>query len=296
MYPQNFKRLLVGLDLSDMDDLLIRYALTVAGWLQIEKVYFLHIIPDLQQPTIDGPGFYTLFNPEIPLDEQIEHQIQARVQGIWKQQAAPIYTVDVVEGKPYQQMVHWATIKNADLVMVGCKTQSAGSGITARRMARQIKSSVLFVPEDTELKPAKMAVPFDFSKNAARAIKTALHLSQKTGASVMGLHVVEVLPPDYTITLVRQAEYTGVLLQNAKEAYQEFIQKYAVDPADLQVDFVENTFYNIAAHIRHYVAEINAGLLVMGAQGHSAWENFWFGSVTERLVEEKPACPVLVVR
>jgi nucleotide-binding universal stress UspA family protein len=52
---------------------------------------------------------------------------------------------------------------------------------------------------------------------------------------------------------------------------------------------------NTARHITNFAMLNETDLIIMGAQGHSSWENLWFGSVTENVVETAIS-PVLVIR
>ena len=53
-----------------------------------------------------------------------------------------------MEGIPYEKLIHWIKVKEIDLLVVGHKEVSDGSGITAKRVARTSKCNVIFVPED----------------------------------------------------------------------------------------------------------------------------------------------------
>ncbi len=58
-----------------------------------------------------------------------------------------LFPVEVREGKPYQKLLHWLCIKDADLLIIGQKKNPGKSELTAKRVARTAPTSVLIVPE-----------------------------------------------------------------------------------------------------------------------------------------------------
>ena len=66
----NLKRILIALDLTEMDDALIKYVVRLSNIIDIKKVYFIHVEKHLELP--DGIDLKTS-NSSSPLDETIEH-------------------------------------------------------------------------------------------------------------------------------------------------------------------------------------------------------------------------------
>mgnify|MGYP006312775791 FL=1 len=119
---------MAALDLSAMDQQLLAYLSEVGPLIGTQKVYFLHAIPDFTAPENVDVEFHKLFNPEYPIDEKIRDKIAADVQDSFDGLPGLEFAIEVVEGKPYEQLLHWARIKEVDLVVVGNKKVSEGSG------------------------------------------------------------------------------------------------------------------------------------------------------------------------
>ena len=68
-----FQRLLVALDLTKMDEILMKYVAAFAGQLGTEKIYFIHVVKSLELSE-DISSKY----PELlaPVDESCKHQIK----------------------------------------------------------------------------------------------------------------------------------------------------------------------------------------------------------------------------
>ncbi len=293
-----FIRALVAMDLSEMDANLLRFTRLLAGSLETEKIYFLHVMPDFSVPKEVDIEFHKLFAPEYPVDEKVRDKMALDVQEFFNDAAGMEFEVDVREGKPYEKLIHWAQIKEIDLLVVGHKAESEGSGITPRRVARKTDCNVLFVPDRIAEDIRNIIVPVDFSENAYRALDTALRLKrQLPDAGVRCLYIVEMPPVDYFHRPFDNTGYVEILRKSALNAYHNFLKEYRIEPSELaEIQMINNDYGNVAAHINEYVDQQPADLVIMGAQGHSAIENLIFGSITERFVEQNLSRPVLIVR
>ncbi len=205
--------------------------------------------------------------------------------------------IEVVEGKPFQKLMHWMDIKDIDLVVVGHKQLSEGSGIVARRVARQSHCHVLFVPDSGLPSTQNILAPVDFSEASAQALKEAITIAKaQPNAVLKALYVVDMPPSDYYMRSFDSEGFREVLRQSAKTAFTNFFTEQEIDPASVQQAIVDNAYSNVASHIMEYATTMEAGIIVIGAQGHSPLENFIFGSVTEKVVDRQDDKTVLVIR
>jgi nucleotide-binding universal stress UspA family protein len=294
---QTFNRALVALDLSKLDREVLQFFAHNSAALGIDKAYFVHIIQDFTMPANIDVEFQKLFAPEYPVDEKVRDKIGLDVAEVLSRGQALEHVIEVIEGKPYEKLVHWVKVKEIDLLVVGKKAVSEGSGITARRVVRNTECNVLFLPGG-QLKPVRnIIVPLDFSERSQRAIAVARLISQRLPeATLHGLYVVDLPPEDYYAQSRPGTGYRGILLESAHQAYQSFLRENDLPDDLFEMSFIENESYNIAQHIEAFAAEKEAPLIVMGARGHTPLEAFFFGSVTEKLLDRLSLAPVLVVR
>ena len=186
---------------------------------------------------------------------------------------------------------------DSNLVVVGRKEKSEGSGITAQRIARNFSGNVLFVPANAPLKITKISVPLDYSENSARALEEALHLSKKLkNCSVRCVHIVNTAPSNYYLDLKTRTQLDTQFLQSAKIAWEVFIEKNEIKKEEVPIDFVQNINESSSKILSDYFNDQKTDLVVMGAKGHTAFENFLYGSVTETFVDRFNDCPVMIVR
>lgn len=294
---QTFNRALVALDLSSMDREVLQFVAHNAEALGIDKAYFVHIIQDFTVPANIDVEFQKLFAPEYPVDEKVRDKIGLDAAEALGKGGTLDYAVEVIEGKPYEKLVHWVKVKEINLLAVGKKAVSEGSGITARRVVRNTDCNVLFLPVGHTKTVRSIIVPLDFSKHSKRALDAARLVQERLPeVNIYGLYVVDLPPEDYYSRSRPGMGYRGVLLESAQQAYHRFMEENDLPTHAFEMTFVENERYNIAHQIEAFAAEKNAPLIIMGARGHTPLEAFFFGSVTEKLLDRLSQAPVLVVR
>ncbi len=292
-----FERILVGLDLSDADKNILQATAALIPALGAKTVYFFHVMPDFSMPADVEVEFHKLFAPEYPVDEKIRDKIARDVAEYFGEAPGVALHIEVVEGRPFQKLMHWIAVKEIDLLVVGQKQQQEGSGIVARRVARQSNCHVLFVPTEVQPDLHKILVPVDFSEASAGALRVAVALAAtRKNTDLQVLYVVDMPPADYYMRTFDSDGFREVLRQSAKTAFANFIKTQEFERDTFQQVIVDNQYSNVALHIAEYAGNTGAGLIVIGAQGHSALENFIFGSVTEKVLAHQTGKAILVVR
>jgi nucleotide-binding universal stress UspA family protein len=293
-----FKRALVALDLSPMDESILRYFNFLSAFLETEKIYFIHIIPDFKAPKNVETEFQKLFSPERPIDEVLKEKLKLDIDKYFGDRRNLEISIDVREGQPYDKLIHWTEVKDVDLLAIGHKQVSEGSGITAKKVARKSNRHVLFIPGNASPALRNILVPIDLSDNSLNALNVALQLKKQFGETVRvtSLYVVDMPPDDYYMHSIKNTGYRHLLMESARIAYHNFIKQHEIDPSAIEPVFVENNYLNTAQHIQEYAENEAFDFVVLGAQGHTALENFIYGSVTEKLLERCKSKPVLIVR
>lgn len=292
---KSFKRYLVALDFSSIDSTLIRYVAYLASVTDAEKVYFVHIAPSLTLPR----GYKREDLGKQPIDEYIKQKMKAEVAQYFKPTKEIAWACEVEEGNPLKELLHWAEVKQTDLLLVGKKKLSEGSGIVAQKLARKATCSVLFVMDNTKPKIQKIAVPLDFSKNSGYALEEALLLyPHLDNAEIMGQHAFDVPNDTYYDAFKTLGDFELVMLENARSDFKDFIKDYnfQVDDVNFSMEYSRDDYMNPAKRIFEFAQNKKADLIAIGAKGHSLLGLFFMGSVTEKLLVYNDSIPVLVVK
>jgi len=292
------KRGLVALDLSTLDDRLLSYSKLFARLLALDKLTFIHVIPtiNLTETTTDLPS--AIAPLEMKISQRVETQIRKKLDQQFSDKEKELeLNVKILEGSPYQSIIEWTKTNDLDLLITGRKKKSEGSGITARRIAQRTECNVLFVPENAVDIPSKVLVPIDFSAHSARALQTALNLKYVIPSlEIVAVNVIEMLSKEYYLGVAHTPVYRDQLLAKNHEAYDSFLKEHQIKKEDIRIFFLENAENNTANQLYHYTKDQGYNLVIMGASGHSVFENFLYGSITERLVDLCCDIPVFVVR
>lgn len=294
----SFERILVALDASPHDQHLLHLIQKMISRGGVRKVYCVHIVPDFNIPSSTVAEFNKLFAPEVPLDERIRRDLQLQIDSSLGTQSATEISLDVLEGSRLKTLLHWVDVKKIDLLVVGQKKLSSGSGITARKVASSAPCSVIFVPTDAALPLQKILVPIDFSENSARALRKALHWADKATekAEVLALHVLDLIPAGYHLNQAEYDSFNRMLHDTALQNWADFTNKHDIPTDQIHWEIRQEGSGKIAQELMHYASETEADAIFIGAQGHSLIQRFFFGSVTEKILSQDSGKIVFVVR
>ena len=139
---------------------------------------------------------------------------------------------------------------------------------------------------------SRILVPVDGSDNSYRALDAALLLSEKLGAKVTAIYVMEDIPVSYVVSekLLREIRYAykrenQLILSNCSEIATKkglVIQTKLLqgNPGSIILDFCEKEKYDI---------------IIMGSRGMGKFKELVLGSVSSRVLHHS-SCPVMIIR
>jgi len=284
-----YKKLLVGIDFSERDASLIRYASLISKLAQTERIYFVHVADNLELPN-DILKEY----PELaePLDEYASTKMQEVVKKYYNGRPETELLFEVVDGKPVDELLKRSRQKDVDLIIVARKNNKK-SGILAEKLARKANCSVLVVPENSTGTISHILVGLDFSTHALDAADVGTAFASALALkSFHGVHVYQV-PQGFYKTGKNYDEFAKVMLTNAEKNHDEFISKASLKGVNPEIEFVLSKDISLA--IRETATKSNADLVVMGTRGKSAGASILLGSITENLIINMDV-PVLAVK
>ncbi|HLT06984.1 MAG TPA: universal stress protein [Cyclobacteriaceae bacterium] len=286
---RKFKKILVGLDLSPLDDVLIKKTATLARFFEAEKVYFIHVAKDLALPEEVAKNYPDLL---APVDEVIEKSITDQIIAAnFPSEVA--YEVDAKEGGTLDKILRVSKIKDIDLIIMGRKKDLEGSGALAKRIALRSSCSVLFLPEAMKTENyKKLFVPVDFSSYSLLALEYAKTFSQEP-TDIICHHVYEV-PHGYSKTGKSYEEFAEIMRENAQKDYQQFLQKNSLPEYPCKLSLREKG--NRAAFILDAAKQEGADLIIFGSRGRTDSAALLIGSVAEKLLDINNEIPMLMLK
>lgn len=152
-----YKRLLVGLNLSDQDETTIRYAAMFCRLVKPEAVHLIHIVPRLNIPMSIRLKYPNMFRTVL-------NQMERVIQQHWDAEKEISFAYEAVEGTPLTELIHQASAHASDLILVGNRKKQRKNGALPERLALEAASSVMIIPEGAKPKLTKTFVVTASSK------------------------------------------------------------------------------------------------------------------------------------
>lgn len=290
----NFKRIMVGLDLSLMDKTLIEYTAFLSYYFRPEKIYFVNVQPDLDIPD-ELRESYPEFDQ--PKDELIEKELKEKVASFFRDYQDFDIECEVIEGSPRKEMLHWAHVKNIDLFIAGRKKELEGSGMVPRQLARKMSCSILFVPEKVKMSLREILVPIDFSEYCNLALEEATEISKIDQAVKIHLQHAFEVPMGYSKTGKTEEEFAEIMEKHAQTRMKKFLEKgNHISDHMVQVFSFNQEHISPADLINKTAHEKEVDLIIIGARGRTALTALFLGSVAEKLISKDSDIPLLVVK
>lgn len=132
------------------------------------------------------------------------------------------------------------------------------------------QAPVLVVPDTVQpvAQPERVVIGWNESNEALRAVRSALPLLAKAQA----VHVVVIDPPKHG---PNRSDPGGVL--------SEFLARHGVKA---EIDVLAKTLPRVSDVLMRHVADIKADMVVMGAYGHSRFQEAILGGATRSMLEQ----------
>ena len=286
---KSFKRILVALDLTSMDNTLIKYSFGFGRAIGAERIYFIYCARELEAikeipQEEDG---------ELPHDESIQQHLSKVIEKHY-QNVAFDYEIIVDQIKPLEGLLHWREAKKTDLLIVGKKKLSSGSGVVSRQFVRQSDCSVLFVPDTAKEEINNILIPIDFSDNSRFAVQMGTELQPYfNNPPIICLNVYFAAPEFYGSH--EASTYTLLRKKAVAEKYAQFIAPYEKNKKINPLLIADNDFKTTAI-INDTAKDKNSDLIIIGAIGHSKLKLLTVGSTAEKMMLSDLSVPLLVVR
>ncbi|NJN25565.1 MAG: universal stress protein [Cyclobacteriaceae bacterium] len=286
------KRVIVTVDLSEMDVNLLKYVTMLSNSIKLDKVYFLNVMESLELPEKITEKYPDLVAPR---DEATKSSIQYTIDDAVGDQLDVEYEITVAEGNPTEQILKWAKIKEVDLIVMGRKSKSKGDGILTTKVIRLSPCSVALIPETFE-KIKNIVVPIDFSEASKLAFEYAINYARVIkNVQITCLNIYSV-PNGYTISGKSFKEFASIMKNNAMESLDELLKKYKTKGIQINTRVELNKKGNIAKKIYKVALRENATSIVIGSKGRTNAAALILGSIAEKLLKVDATIPVIVVK
>ncbi len=278
------KRVLVGLELRESDLFLIKYVKELATRVQAKKIDFIHISENLE---------YTLPDIDVftPKDEKLEQMMKDEVSSHFGNTNFEV-NFEVIEGKPVEKLLHWASIKQSDLIVLGRKQVKKHADITLEKIVRKAPCSVLVVPDKSPVGFEKILFPVDYS---SKTIDGIMILNQVFDTpSIEAIHFFD-LPSGYSKTGKTEQEVIQIIDQNAKNKADRLLSGLAKTD-NLAFKNIYSGQMDEFDYIIDYAKNNQLHIIAIGSRGRTDVAAFLLGSFAEKFIRHNRSVPTFIFK
>ncbi|MCG6189514.1 universal stress protein [Maribellus maritimus] len=291
MYQLN--HILVCLDLTEMDDSLIRYAGFLVNKIKPERITFLHIMSPYDIPKEILEAFPEL---EEPIPDIIRDELQEKINNQFQPDITIQIDTVVREGYPVESIVKYSQKNDVTLTLMGKKIGYDGHGSIVRKILGIIPSSVLLVSETVHEQIENLLVRMDFSKASEMALQMAFRIKELTGANV-ACHHIHKLPMTYFPQ--SQPENDKKLQQYVEKIsnkeFQKFLKRYKHESDKIPFSYSLDVENEEAQILYRCALTTGADMIVIGSIVRSELADILIDSTSEKLAASDKNIPVLIV-
>jgi nucleotide-binding universal stress UspA family protein len=138
----------------------------------------------------------------------------------------------------------------------------------------------------------KILSPVDFSETSQAALRYAIDMASRVGASIEIIHAFT--PPSFALpdgAIMAQPGYLAEVSNELQKSLDELVRRYSGRGVPIEARLLEGF---AAAEVTRVAEEDGIDLIVMGTHGRTGLKHFLLGSVAERVVRTSTV-PVLTV-
>ncbi len=289
-----FNKILVGLDLSNLDKDLMEAASKMSTLSAAKEVLFINVIRDFSIPEKLTKEFPDLIEKAI---EERRKSIETEVGKYFKYEEAQVVVKVMIEQGPvtksFMKLIHEHKV---DLVILGKKNENSAGGVLVSRIARRAGCSLLILPKGP-MSFKTLQVPTDFSNYSKIAMEKAISIARraKESSRIIVHHVFQV-PTGYHYTGKNYKEFAEIMKENAKNEYKRFISGMKVEGLDIEEIYSIYKNDDAIPAIYTTTKKVKADLIIIGAKGTTSTAAMFIGSKAEKLVSLNSETPMLVIR
>jgi nucleotide-binding universal stress UspA family protein len=283
-----FKQILVALDLTEMDDFLLRYVLFLVKKFRTERIYFVHNIKRHDLPeAIDD----LLIEIGKPLEQLITEELKEKVESVFSESNVAQSILVKHSDSTAHTLTEIAKELTVDTIILGKKNAFKGTGLQVDKILQLTNQSVLLVPDYGFDNITNLVVPIDFSKHSKKLLNIAQDIANTAVANLETVHVYEL--PRWFFPYVPEEKANVSLLKDAEKSYQKLVA--TTDLKDVKCMFFSGKDKGVAKTIKAYAVKQKADFVILGSKGKNQLTGFQLGSVAVKVSQLDWHVPVLFV-
>ncbi len=287
----NLNKMLVSLDLTEIDAEMIQYAAFFSQILDSERVCFVHAIQ-----AYDLPGKAGKKIPEMhtSIRETIEAGIDRVVTSHFKKNTQTEIIIQTEEEDAARGVLEIIKKRKIGLTLIGQKYGTDREGRYGKKIALSAPSDVMFIPEKPPVSAKNIFCAVDFSGDSESAFRKALKISRVTGGSLTCFYIFDASKSYFPATTTQTS---ASIKKNTEKKFKKFLQKFGLSPSSINgVIDINDRLTAQAKKLYSKAEETDADLIIIGAKGQTSSITSLLGNVTESLRRMEKDIPVWIVK
>lgn len=279
------KRVLVALDLSELDNTLIRYANYLAENFDIDNVYFVHNIKKYEISEIIEQEI-----EDIDLEEIISEELNEKISAVMNENIK--WEVLISDDTYTESLISYITNKyHINTVLLGNKNGIKGSGLVSFKLLRILKCNVLWIPKMETIDIQKVWISTDFSNSSKKGFEVGQLIQNTLKVKTQAIHVFNV--PLHFSPYINSSKIETKVEQHIQKKFNNFINKLKY-PNDIETILIAGREANAASKIRSEAKKHKVSFLIVADKGANTFSNLMVGSVTEELFNRDLQVPLFI--
>lgn len=280
--------ILVALDLTEMDAVLLRYVSFLNSIFSIQHIYFAH---NIKQSVLHSL-YDDIIIDDIKIDEIVEQELKRSIAKNYEGRASHslIVTSDLYTESSLTDL---AKEHDINVVVAGDKTELKGTGGLPQKLVRMLNTHLLLVPEESRLTLNKILAPTDFSSNSIQALQASLLIAAQTKGEVESLHVYGI--PSFYFPYIDREKAHEETRKHLHSRFIELQKKHAL-PSDIRFKYVDKKESSVVEMIQREAERGNFDMIIISARGANNLTSLFIGSTTNDLILSNQTMPILVIK
>jgi nucleotide-binding universal stress UspA family protein len=275
---KKIKRVLVGLDLSEKSNNVLKRALTFA----YENKADLFVVHAVQTLWLDVPSYFR--TKDITIDKKsITKKLEKKIKGLNKEFNVSCFVL-VKEGNAHDVLLHESKLVKADMIVIGVHSRAKGRkgflGTTAQKVAHKSHLPVLIVKNNADKPYQNIIAPTDFGIQSKQSVLFAKNIFHTSNINIVYAFDTIYFEGPYVLVGRDLSQYNDVARSCAQKDLKAFMKDVSVKKGKL----IEGDNYTKDALIE-YIKEGSYDLAVVGSRGTSGFKAL-LGSVATYVLRE----------
>lgn len=287
----HYKHILICMDLTEIDEHLIKYSAFWAEVMQVRRITFLHVLQAYDITAQTDEEYQELKNTiHSYIDKEINKYLKKRLpEGV-----AVDIAIRIEEKDASDEIINFVRKHKVDLTIFGKKAEAQRKERYSARSIALAESDMLVVPSDPPQQLNHVLIASDLSKQGVKAFKVTYTLAKNVEAGISCQYIYGV-PKQYFPVTSPKAMYQHV--RKVADKRMKRLKKhygYLLNEMDFYLD--PGTHGQQDDTIISAAEKTGSHLIVLGARGRTSAPTTLLGNITTRLRRYNSNIPVLILK